>query len=247
MGVCIVHHLGLGDQLMLNGMVRHLAEMDDVAVIVIKPHKESVEFMYRDIPRVKVLVIDDTSPKSIFEAAQSTGYEVLPLATYSLDVEFWKLMCHNNGDSKMGPVNPRITNWCHAVYNQAGVNIDYMRSKFKVDRDLERERAVMDKFGLVPGEYIFVHDGKDRKLNLNTNVKIFNADDHYKEVPNIFDYITIIENAKEVHCVHSCYNWLIELLRIGNPSKNFFYNIRCINPYDSVKAVFSDTIWSFKD
>lgn len=250
MGVCVIHHLGLGDQLMLNGMVRHLSENEDVAVIVIDPHKESVEFMYRDNPRVKVVSVSDTSPKSVFEAAQATGYSILPLATYSLDPEFWKLVCHNNGDSKMGNVNPRITNWCHSVYNQAGVNIDYMRSKFKVERDEQREQEFFDKLGLVKGEYVYVHDDPSRGRDLEKFLKysnVFNPNDYYSEYPNIFDYIKVIENAKEVHVMHSSHAWLIELLRLGDPSKNFFYNINSVNPYDSVKCVFTDSIWTFKN
>ncbi len=232
---------------MLNGMVRHLAEKHDVAVMCIDPHKETLEFMYRDNDRIKMIPLSDTSPKVVHETALSTGYDILPLATYLLDAEVWKLMCHNDGDSQMGPVNPRITNWCHAVYNQAGVNIDYMRSKFRVDRDLEREESVMKKFGLVPGEYVFVHDNKSRKLNLNFSLPVFNPDDHYNEVPNIFDYVTIINNAKEVHCIHSCYAWLIELLRLGDPSRNFFYNMKHQHPDDSVRCVFSDVLWNFKE
>jgi hypothetical protein len=45
----IVHHLGLGDQIMLNGMVRHFAETDNVVIFVKRCHEESVRFMYRDI------------------------------------------------------------------------------------------------------------------------------------------------------------------------------------------------------
>jgi len=46
----ILHHLGLGDQIMLNGMVRHFAETDTVRIFVKRCHEESVRFMYRDMP-----------------------------------------------------------------------------------------------------------------------------------------------------------------------------------------------------
>ena len=35
----ILHHLGLGDAIMLNGMVRHFAEKEDV-IIFVKKHQE---------------------------------------------------------------------------------------------------------------------------------------------------------------------------------------------------------------
>ena len=49
MSVCIVHHLGLGDQLMLNGMARYLSKKVNTVYIVVKNcHKDTVEFMYKD-------------------------------------------------------------------------------------------------------------------------------------------------------------------------------------------------------
>ena len=63
----IVHHLGLGDQIMLNGMVRHFAETDTVAIIVKRCHEESVRFMYRDISdRVELILVDTTNPQVIW-------------------------------------------------------------------------------------------------------------------------------------------------------------------------------------
>jgi hypothetical protein len=38
----ILHHLGLGDQIMLNGMVRHFAETDTVRIFVKRCHEDSV-------------------------------------------------------------------------------------------------------------------------------------------------------------------------------------------------------------
>ncbi len=45
----IVHHLGLGDQIMLNGMVRYFTEKENVVIFAQRKHAESVQFMYRDI------------------------------------------------------------------------------------------------------------------------------------------------------------------------------------------------------
>lgn len=247
MGVCLINHLGLGDQIMVNGMVRHLAKKEDVAVIVTESQKETIEFMYRDIDNVKVLVTPTKQPQDIFEVYKSTGYDLMPLATYRIDEEMWKLLCHHDNESKLWSLNPLMTNWCEAVYNQAGVNIKYMRSDFKVVRDKEREEKLMKTYDLEPGKYIFVHDSDGRRLTIESDLKVFNADSTWNDFPNIFDYITVIENAKEVHCIHSSYAWMIEMLGVGSPEKNFFYNIKCQHPYHSVKCVFSDDIWTFKD
>ena len=41
----VLHHLGLGDQIMLNGMIRHFAENEAVYTFCKRCHLESVDFM----------------------------------------------------------------------------------------------------------------------------------------------------------------------------------------------------------
>ena len=53
----ILHHLGLGDQLMLNGMVRHLVSKKYRVVIIAKEqNRESLQFMYRDLNHHDVII-----------------------------------------------------------------------------------------------------------------------------------------------------------------------------------------------
>ena len=108
----IVHHLGLGDQIMLNGMVRHFAETDTVAIIVKRCHEESVRFMYRDISdRVELILVDTTNPQVIWSKVKG---DVIALATYGIDDNGWTFMTQGQGSV--------MTNWAHGVYIQAGVN-----------------------------------------------------------------------------------------------------------------------------
>ena len=78
--ITILHHLGLGDAIMLNGMVRHFAEDEEVCIFVQKHHLESVQFMYRDIrDRVKIKTLNTVDPREM--RSQVEG-KVLPLATF---------------------------------------------------------------------------------------------------------------------------------------------------------------------
>ena len=162
----IVHHLGLGDQIMLNGMVRHFAETDNVAIFVKRCHEESVRFMYRDIAdKVELILVDNTNAPEIWSKVKG---DVIPLATYGIDDNGWKFMTQGQGSV--------MTNWAH-----------------------------------------------------------------------IFEYLGVIENADEVHCMNSSYNWMIELMNIGNPKKNFFHLDVAHKYYGprTVKTVFSDEVWTF--
>jgi hypothetical protein len=108
----IVHHLGLGDQIMLNGMVRYFAEKDNVIIFAQRKHAESVQFMYRDIAdKVEIILVDSTNPREIWSQVKG---DVIPLATYGIHDENWKFMTQGQGNL--------MTNWAHGVYIQAGIN-----------------------------------------------------------------------------------------------------------------------------
>lgn len=229
----IVHHLGLGDHIMLNGMVRHFAEKEKVNIIVKRCHEDSVRFMYKDIQdRVNIVFVDSTNPNEIWSKVRSVGGEVLPLATYGIHEENWKFM--TEGEGKM------MTNWAHGVYIQAGVNPQYMYSKFKVIRDKSRE------FKVDHDNYIFVHDdhGSGRDIILKTDKPIYRPGNFRS---NIFDYLSAIENADEFHGMNSSYSWMVELMKIGSNKTNFFHLDVSYKEYvpKTVRTVFSDDIWTF--
>jgi len=91
----IVHHLGLGDQIMLNGMVRYFAEKDTVVIFAQRKHAESVQFMYRDIAdKVEIILVDTTHPQEVWSQVKG---DVIPLATYGLQDENWKFMTQGQG------------------------------------------------------------------------------------------------------------------------------------------------------
>jgi len=236
--ITILHHLGLGDQIMLNGMVRHFAENENVNIFVKQNHEKSVEFMYKDIrDRVNIIPIDNVNP-SYIRSKIPKGSRVLPLATYGMNDATWN-------------VYTSATNWAHGVYLQAKVNPLYMYSKFKIVRDPSSEIQINKS------DYIFVHDDHERNLHININSDKFIYRPHSKIVDkknlffesnnyNIFDYVSLIENANEVHCIDSSYAWMIEMMKLGNKSKNFLHvSIKSAYRDDIVKTVYNDQLWTF--
>ena len=236
--ITILHHLGLGDQIMLNGMVRHFAENENVNIFVKQNHEKSVEFMYKDIrDRVNIIPIDNVNP-SYIRSKIPKGSRVLPLATYGMNDATWN-------------VYTSATNWAHGVYLQAKVNPLYMYSKFKIVRDPSSEIQINKS------DYIFVHDDHERNRHININSDKFIYRPHSKIVDkknlffesnnyNIFDYVSLIENANEVHCIDSSYAWMIEMMKLGNKSKNFLHvSIKSAYRDDIVKTVYNDQLWTF--
>jgi len=229
--ITILHHLGLGDAIMLNGMVRHFAEDEHVCIFVQKHHLESVQFMYRDIEdRVKIKVVNTTNAQEMWSQVEG---KVLPLATYRLPIDVWKYIME-------GPPTEMV-NWAHSVYIQAGIPPKYMYSKFKVVRDKSKEITCEHD------DYVFIHDDESRGMKINSDhPNVFRiTPDIITKNPNIFDYLSVIENAKEVHCMDSCYAWMINMMEIGNPSKNFLHlDVKGNYNTNMVRTVFGDDLWT---
>ena len=226
--ICICFHTGLGDQLMLNGMIRHFAEKRDVYLFVQRSHKKTVEFMYRDIAhRVGFIFLDTTDPKEIS----------LKITTLPRDCEVVGLGSFDPKQTIPWSTYEYVTSWAYGAYFQAKVNPVYMYTKFKVIRARSNE--------LEPptDDYIFVHD-KDYNINITTDHAIYRppSDDS-----NIFEHMTILENAKEIHCINSVYAWLVTLMGVGHVSTNTFHMGVAYPEHDHmVETVFMDNLWTFR-
>jgi hypothetical protein len=59
--------------------------------------------------------------------------------------------------------------------------------------------------------------------------------------------LTIIQNAKEVHCMTSSYAMLIELTEIGDKHKNFLHTLE-LPDYLTIREThlsYTDRLWTF--
>ena len=225
----ILHHLGLGDHIMLNGLVRHYAETCQVVVFILQNQKDSIEFMYKDLKNVSCFVLRSNIHS---EFINDIKIPILRLASYSIPEHIWvQLTCGEDA----------ISNWAHLPYTQARVNPVYMRTKFHIDRNIDKENCLFEQYGLKNKEYIFVHNH-----DVESKYFIFKPDNTINPF-NIFDYLKILENAKEIHCVNSSWAWVVELVKIGSNKTNF---LKCLLAHDyfppsTVKTVFTDVRWTF--
>ncbi len=104
-------------------------------------------------------------------------------------------------------------------------NVDFKKkyTDFKVVRDKDLELQIYNKF-VTDKDYVFLHEDVSRNISINKN-KInpnYNIIQPNENIcNNIFSYLSIIENAKEVHCVDSCFLSLIDIL---NLNKNLYFH-----------------------
>jgi hypothetical protein len=114
-------------------------------------------------------------------------------------------------------------------YQQHEIDHDKKWSSFYSQRDEVVEQQVYDHFS-INEEYIFVHDDNRYHIDeskLPKNIRIIRPKIGLSD--NIFSYAKVMEKAKQLHLMESCFGWMAELMNINtelymhrysrNPSK----------------------------
>lgn len=195
--VYIYHHLGLGDHIIANGMVRTIAKKYDKTYIFCKPHNfKNVSFMYRDLENLKIIKMNDSEVQTFIAINPNNKYVIAG------HVPFWNIL--NSGHNKL-----KID---EIFYQLADVALENKWKEFYVKRDLDKEKQVFTDLGLKKGDkYIFIHDDKDRRITEGPNLLIVRPDNMNL---SIFDYLYTIENADEINCINSSFFCLIDCIGI---------------------------------
>lgn len=207
----IYHHLGLGDHIICNGLVRYMAESYEKVFLFSKPHNiKNIKVMYKDNPRITILSYDDRQVREFIN--MFSVYKFMIVGHHIS--EFFK---------KVDDVSINKT-FDQLFYEDQKIPFEYKWDKFFVERDLKREREVYyDIYGLDDNsEFIFVHESNDYLpliKDINTSIQKITPDN--KEI-SIFDYLYLIEKAKEVHVVNSSFMNLIDCIQLRND--NLFYH-----------------------
>lgn len=187
----LLGHLGLGDHLVCNAIVRHLAKSNNLTILV-KPHNQaSVDFMFRDLVNVETFAVaDDTEARAAENEAKAQGYPVFGLGIFGLP-----------------PFSGET--WDRDFYRQAGIPHLDCWNKFQVADQPSRELPIPS------GDYIFIHEDVGRGFVMNRKhlprskkIKVIAADP--KKTNNIFDWWGVIKNAKEIHVFDSSFAILVD-------------------------------------
>jgi hypothetical protein len=189
----IYHHMGLGDHLINNALVRSLVQSAPVSgILFVKPeYLETVKFMYRDIPNLKFGLGSDSHVERVLQDKQNVvkiGFSQMNTLSGPFDERFYKL---------------------------AGIPFSLRWDGFFYNPDTEREQNLFKQLNLEKGKYIFVHDDANRNLICNSMFfldKTLPVIRPYASITNnIFDWLEVLRHAKEIHVMDSCFFHLVEI------------------------------------
>ena len=200
----ILPHLGMGDMLVVNAIVRHYAKENAVCVVCKHHNMTSSAFMWRDLTNVELIGVagndNDKEAKEVADHAEQQGFSVLRLGNF-------------------GQKPFDVQKWDREFYRQAGIDFQMCWNGFKVNRQPSREIYPIDTG---KSDYCFIHEDRARGHVINEKylpksirgrkggMKRVYADP--KRTDNIFDWWNIIDGATEIHVMESCFAILIDHL-----------------------------------
>lgn len=212
----LLWHIGLGDALICNGLVRALhARRGQVTLPILPKYQKTIEWMFGDLPGVKLLPLigfDELTNDLGLRRRHLRG--VINLADYN--------------EIAIGLLNNAHGLWQgsrtfdRGFYDQAGVPFSHKWSHF-VHRKHPHQITP-------PSEpYVFVHMDASRKYVFEprfdrTRYRVVTNLDH--QVDNLFQWQDVLEQAQEIHVMESAFsNWL-ELMPQFRPKPMYLYDAK---------------------
>jgi hypothetical protein len=228
----ILPHQGLGDHLLLFAYVIEMKKKYNHVILVIKKNlKQTLEILYsqHNIIFYEIENDNDISPNFGYKEPQS-------LQSILEQFNFIKHFHYLHSLEPIQEYKKFIFTFPEVFYREYGLD-ENLRFNFKCERNLEREQMYYKKLTNIIGDtYAVIHDDHARnfvlknellpdsleKFHISLGTKNTNGTDVVKS-NNIFDYITILENAEEIHIFDSFLAIFIDLLKLKCKGNIFFH------------------------
>lgn len=206
--VCLLPRLSLSELIYISGLVRALVcsrrEECDVMLLAKRDHVRPIRNLYADIPGVRFKFVADwddltkeTTPtttgaaagaSSLLDDIRAQGYRVVPL--------------------------PSFREAC--PYSLLELSPALARTEFRLQRNLDEERALLDRVRREVGDvYVVVHEDEARRIRpqlLPAGVPAVRVRDPAWRTENVFDWVQVIDSAIQFHGVESCFLLMADAL-----------------------------------
>jgi len=206
--IYIHHHLGLGDHIICNGLIRSLSKKININLFVKKINSLNVSYMFRDLFNVNIIIIEndnDVYLKYNNKKILRIGFENLTrlMETYSIG-------------------------WDECFYKQLEIPFNLRWDEFYFLSDEERENKLYEKLNNENHKFCLIHSTGSDGVN-RVDYDIVDKDLHIIEIKkeytnNIFDYCKLIKLATEIHCIDSSFLHLVDSLETFG--KLFYHNLK---------------------
>lgn len=181
----LVPPLGLGDAIIVLGAVVYLSESEPVRFPCLRKNEANVKSFFINHPNVTVYPIDHED--------EMLGIRGMPFGWYKKDRP-------PKGDES-------FDEW---FYRELGVPYEARWSHCPIRKAAEN----VEQFKSHGSNYVFVHEDASRGYQIN---RLYGALSYLDWLiptePGVLRYVDMIENAKEVHVIPSCFKELTSSLK----------------------------------
>jgi len=214
----LLHHLGLGDHIICNGLVRELLQHCDRLYFPVKKYNLlTVSRMFRDvndqIEYLPVLPDDNVQYGEGSDVSEMMSYYNLYKHTCDKSIRLG-MFREPNFTAK------NVNSFCKLFYTHADIPYEKRWTSFYIDYDRSKFLQYDHQ-----QSYNFVHDDPSRSYVIDQSYKshkyyapehvLGQASDH-----TIFDYYDIVKNSQTIHCMDSSFClWLDHVEEIKDKEK----------------------------
>jgi hypothetical protein len=221
----IFQHMGLGDHIMCNGIVRYYANLNDKVYVFCKhDYCEDVNYMFRDDKRIELIpVVDYDDAKNMVNSNPHIKQNLIVVGGEGTpEKNIQHVYYYLNRGERLDRV----------FYDMAEVPFENKTALFHFNRNVSNEKKLIEDLNPSNVPYIFMHDDPSRGFNMNMDkirkdFLIIRPAVGYK----IFDYLGLLENAEEIHVMESCFQVLIDTQSFEKPSLFLHRYIRNYNDF----------------
>lgn len=205
----IHHHLGLGDHFVCFGIVKHYAQKMNSVSLFVKHHNiSSVKSLYKGLSNVTLIPIENDSEVDLFCSLNNVE-------------------CFKVGHRSLSYYQSLGLTWAEAFYKQCNIPYSKRWEDFSIERDLECEEEMFrfknpnkEKYALIHSISSTGEDGIDY-TQINPSLKQIQVTKEKLGSQSIFDYIKLIFEADEIHCIDSAFIHLADSFKLNN---NLFFH-----------------------
>ena len=210
----LIHHQGLGDAIVCNGMVNNLStKFDKLFLAINERYVDQINFLYSENSKIEIFPISQDNDKNLINFSKSNNAKIL------------KVGFENR---KKGPFNIQF-------YKQLKLNYKTSFQDFFLPDDDKKSNLLeshLFQYYKIKNDFILVHSETDKinyKIKLNSNIRPIYVEKESDLFGNIFLYANLIKKAVEIHCVDSSFIHLVE--RIDTSAKLHYHTNRNSNTF----------------
>jgi hypothetical protein len=194
------HHLGLGDHIICNGLVRYLSQTNLIKLFCKTHNINNVKQMYLDNHNIDLIDVYNDNEAEKIGLTNKENYIRIGVAL------------NGNWPPQMEE------SWDRVFYYQLNIPYEYSWSLFKYNRPSSIQNIVPNN------NYAFIcnkgSDGQDRIDYSKIDTSLQKV---YSDQGGFFDNLDLITNATEIHCVNSSYIHFIDRITTSNNTILFYH------------------------